>query len=64
VQTTYEGCNVSTSIGISLYPDHAEIPDQLIRCADKAMYEAKQRGKNRYCLAPLPTGIAAPSVEP
>jgi EAL domain-containing protein (putative c-di-GMP-specific phosphodiesterase class I) len=39
---------VSASIGVTLYPqDHAEA-DQLMRHADRAMYEAKQSGKNRY----------------
>lgn len=47
----YSGCRVSTSIGIAMYPDHGKIPDLLIRSADKAMYEAKQKGKNGYCFA-------------
>lgn len=65
VQTKYADCKVSTSIGIAIYPDHAEIPDKLIRCADKAMYEAKQQGKNRYCFAPLPASTAAvPGIPP
>jgi diguanylate cyclase (GGDEF)-like protein len=39
---------VSTSIGVSLYPqDHVDA-DLLIRHADQAMYVAKQAGKNRY----------------
>ena len=39
---------LSASIGVTLYPlDDAE-PEQLIRHADLAMYEAKQSGKNRY----------------
>ena len=41
--------NVSASIGVAFYPQEDEIsPDQLIRQADQAMYEAKQSGKNRY----------------
>jgi diguanylate cyclase (GGDEF)-like protein/PAS domain S-box-containing protein len=52
----YSLCRISTSIGIALYPDHAEIADQLIRAADKAMYTAKQQGKDRYCFA-LPEHI-------
>jgi diguanylate cyclase (GGDEF)-like protein/PAS domain S-box-containing protein len=41
---------VSTSIGITLYPyDYVEA-DQLMRHADQAMYRAKQTGKNRYHL--------------
>jgi len=57
LQENYQDCRVSTSIGIAIYPDHAKIPDLLIRSADKAMYEAKQKGKNRYCCA-LPESTA------
>jgi two-component system cell cycle response regulator len=40
---------LSTSIGISLYPDDAENVESLISIADYALYEAKRSGKNRYC---------------
>lgn len=40
---------VSASIGISFYPQTDEIePEQLIRQADQAMYQAKLEGKNRF----------------
>lgn len=32
---------VSTSVGISIYPDHGTEPDELVRNADAAMYQAK-----------------------
>lgn len=35
------------SIGISVYPGHGTTPDQLIQGADRAMYRAKHRGRNR-----------------
>jgi diguanylate cyclase (GGDEF)-like protein/PAS domain S-box-containing protein len=38
----------SISIGISIYPDHAEDADTLLKLADKAMYNAKQKEKDRY----------------
>ncbi len=41
---------VSASIGACLYPDDADDRDSLMRHADSAMYRAKDRGKNRYCL--------------
>jgi|GEM_PF-4654720 len=39
---------ISASIGISLYPRDTRQADELILDADKAMYAAKQAGKNRY----------------
>jgi diguanylate cyclase (GGDEF)-like protein len=39
---------VSTSIGIAVYPDHAEEIGELIKHADTAMYEAKQKGRNNW----------------
>lgn len=39
---------VSTSIGVTLYPHDGVDPEQLVRHADQAMYIAKQMGKNRY----------------
>lgn len=34
---------VQVSIGIALYPDHAQNAGALLRCADQAMYQAKRR---------------------
>ncbi len=39
---------VSPSIGIAVYPTDGENADELIRCADVAMYQAKRQGGNRY----------------
>ncbi|MDG5786773.1 diguanylate cyclase [Evansella sp. AB-P1] len=39
---------VSVSIGISTYPEDGEDKDTLIEKADKAMYTAKNQGKNNY----------------
>ncbi len=39
---------VSASIGLSVYPDHAEDPVTLVRNADLAMYHAKENGKNGW----------------
>lgn len=41
---------VSGSIGISVFPDDADDADALLRHADMAMYQAKQTGKNTYCV--------------
>jgi len=39
---------VSASIGISIYPDDAESPSDLLRTADAAMYTAKEAGRDCY----------------
>lgn len=36
--------NINTSIGISLYPEHSDNPDELITLADNAMYKSKDDG--------------------
>ncbi|MFT7413925.1 MAG: diguanylate cyclase (GGDEF)-like protein/PAS domain S-box-containing protein [Methylophagaceae bacterium] len=41
---------VSTSIGVTLYPQDGADAEILMRHADQAMYLAKQAGKNRYHL--------------
>jgi diguanylate cyclase (GGDEF)-like protein len=40
---------ISGSIGIALYPQDSGDADNLLQCADLAMYEAKRRGKGTYC---------------
>jgi diguanylate cyclase (GGDEF)-like protein/PAS domain S-box-containing protein len=40
--------SVSTSIGISVFPDDGEEIDTLMRYADIAMYYAKEHGRNMY----------------
>ena len=42
--------HVSASIGVTFYPQDGIETDPLIRHASQAMYDAKQAGKNRYCL--------------
>jgi diguanylate cyclase (GGDEF)-like protein/PAS domain S-box-containing protein len=41
---------VTVSIGISLFPEDAQTIEELLVYADQAMYQAKQGGKNAYCL--------------
>ncbi|HJU39682.1 MAG TPA: EAL domain-containing protein, partial [Tahibacter sp.] len=39
---------ISPSIGISLYPQHAQVPTDLLKFADTAMYQAKEHGRNTF----------------
>jgi diguanylate cyclase (GGDEF)-like protein/PAS domain S-box-containing protein len=39
---------IGTSIGIVMVPDHGTEFDQLMKCADLALYQAKSTGRNQY----------------
>lgn len=39
---------IAASIGIAVYPHDAATPDDLLRAADAAMYQAKERGGNDF----------------
>ena len=41
---------VSISLGVALYPEDSQEQQALIDCADKALYEAKHRGRNQTVL--------------
>ena len=43
--------NITTSIGVSVYPLHGEDVESLMKKADLALYEAKCTGKNTYSIA-------------
>ncbi|MBB1060218.1 EAL domain-containing protein [Marilutibacter spongiae] len=40
--------SISPSIGIALYPDHAQVPTDLLKHADTAMYQAKAAGRRTF----------------
>ena len=40
--------NISTSIGISLYPQNGADFKELLKCADIAMYVVKEEGRDNY----------------
>ena len=42
--------SIGASIGLSMYPDHADNTNDLLKMADTAMYIAKRAGKNRYSM--------------
>jgi diguanylate cyclase (GGDEF)-like protein len=42
---------VTVSVGVAGFPADAAEADELIQKADRAMYQAKEKGRNRVCLA-------------
>jgi diguanylate cyclase (GGDEF)-like protein len=42
-----EKAHVTISVGIASMPAHALAAEDLVNAADKALYQAKQHGKNR-----------------
>ena len=46
-----QAIGISSSIGITLYPDHGDDTRLLYRYADQAMYRAKAQGRNQTCTA-------------
>ncbi len=45
-----ESLKISVSIGIAVFPGDAVRPETLIEKADRALYQAKQTGRNKVCV--------------
>lgn len=42
--------HLSASCGISIYPEHAESTEEMLKSSDVAMYHAKKDGKHKYIM--------------
>lgn len=51
---------LTASFGVGIWPDHGRTPEALLSAADKALYSAKQSGRNRVALA-VPAESAGPA---
>lgn len=45
-----DGPSITCSMGIASYPEHGKTYEELFEIADKMLYRAKQKGKNRYII--------------
>ena len=60
------GARVTASFGVATLPDDAPDTDALLRIADRALYAAKQRGRNRVeaaSVAAAPPAATEPDAE-
>jgi diguanylate cyclase (GGDEF)-like protein len=56
LRITHEGREigpVTASIGVAIFPDHAETAEALLRAADEALYQAKRDGRDRIAVGLL-----------
>jgi diguanylate cyclase (GGDEF)-like protein len=51
VQAPTSQINVTISVGMAVFPEHARSPEELLLAADAALYEAKELGRNRVVMA-------------
>jgi diguanylate cyclase (GGDEF)-like protein len=59
-----EGAATSVSIGLVSHPEDGATADELVRAADRAMYNAKSLGKNQISGYPRPPRLAGPVAAP
>ena len=41
---------ITISLGCALYPEHAAIPDGILKCADRALYRSKETGRDKVMM--------------
>lgn len=62
-----QSLRVTASFGVATSSEHGPAPEQVLLAADRALYVAKNQGRNRVCMVPsgpgpglTPPGLAAP----
>lgn len=55
---------ITASLGVALFPDHADDPESLLRASDQALYEAKAAGRDRVVVSFARRAQAQPSGAP
>ena len=48
--STQPGGRVTISLGVASYPEATDSCEGIIKCADDALYRAKEEGRNRVCM--------------
>lgn len=56
--------SVTASFGVATFPDHAADAARLVRSADRALYQAKAKGRNRVEMFSVGTHPAEREDEP
>ncbi|MBO9450145.1 diguanylate cyclase [Tropicibacter sp. R16_0] len=54
---------ITISLGVAHYPTHGTMPQDLMRAADDALYDAKAKGRNQVCVATLPHEAAETTAQ-
>ena len=57
-----ERVRITVSLGIAAMPEHAKDEAGLVDAADRALYEAKARGRNRVRIADIRPANESPTV--
>lgn len=58
IQAEGQTLGVTLSIGLAVCPLHGEDADSVVRAADLALYQAKQQGRDRVCVAASLSSLA------
>src|SRR5439155_11820388 len=59
-----DGASTSVSLGLGSHPEEGGTADELVRAADRAMYNAKSLGKNQISGYTRPPRLGGPVAAP